>query len=79
MRTRSRNISLQICGKLWIGGHEVGGDEVPEGEEGDEGGQQGAREQEDLVRGELHGGETEHSRHSLDLPSQCSEDNAAHW
>ena len=56
------NISSQICGKLSVGGDEVGGDEVPEGEEGDEGGQQGAREQEDLVRGELHGGNTADTR-----------------
>ena len=51
----------QICGELSVGGDEVGGDEVPEGEEGDEGGQQGAREQQDLVRGErgeLHAGKT---------------------
>ena len=52
MRTLSnwKHIGLQICGELCVGGHEVGGDEVPEGEQGDEGGQEGAREEEDLVR-----------------------------
>ena len=48
------NIGLQIRGKLCVGGNEVGGDEVPEGEEGDEGGEEGAGEQQDLVRWELH-------------------------
>ena len=52
MRTLSnwKYIGSQVCGELCVGGHEVGGDEVPEGEQGDEGGQEGAREEEDLVR-----------------------------
>ena len=67
----------QICGELSVGGDEVGGDEVPEGEEGDEGGQEGAREEEDLVRWELHGG------HTADTTGHCTvrpgqrEDNTA--
>ena len=75
MRTLSnwKHIGSQICGELCVGGHEVGGDEVPEGEQGDEGGQEGAREEEDLVRWELHGG------NAADTTGAWTENTAVHW
>ena len=48
--------SLQICGELFAGGEKVRREEVPEGEEADEGGHQAPGEEEDLDQGRVREG-----------------------
>ena len=48
--------SLQICGELFAGGEEVRGQEVPEGQQADEGGHQAPGEEEDLDQGRVREG-----------------------